>query len=85
MLRLDVLREDVARHLAEIKAEIFNLLAVGHRQVGSDANQQLMQHQPPRAKCYDLAHFKAGEIMEFGRLGEIREDIRGQKNRAVLP
>ncbi|HSY08976.1 MAG TPA: hypothetical protein VK820_10640 [Steroidobacteraceae bacterium] len=83
-VRLNMARQDDACHLAEIEAEILDLLAVRHRQVSGHAYQKLVQHQAPRPERHEIGQFQPGKIAQLVRLFEARKDIRRAKYRAIL-
>ena len=75
LFRRDVSREDRVHDPAKIDAEILDLRAVGHRDVGRDPNQKLVQQEPAGPEGHELAAIETGQIGELFRPVGVGRDV----------
>ena len=78
--RCDVALEQHARDPAEADAQVLDALAVGHRDVGGDTHEQLVQREALRPERDDVARREAGQVRELLRVREGSRHVLGPEH-----
>ena len=81
MPRLEVAGQDRAGDPAEIDAEILVGGTIGDRDVGGDADQQLVDDQALGPEGHEFLGLEAGERAALARLVEAGEHVVGPEDR----
>src|SRR5262249_35831145 len=79
--RADIALEDDGHDLAKVDAEILDLRAVRHRNLGGDAYERLLQRQALRPEGDELRDRQPGEIAHLVGPLDARKHILGPEDR----